>query len=390
MEYIAQIFTGSWHSPACSPKAVMEKLQKILEQVNLKAVIMGWNLNGSLCASVGKLLREKGIRFYLWLPVFSEIGNAVPMEPAVNLFGQSGTFHFGTGEFYQYYCPTSPENLRAVVSLYDTSFSDCGFDGVFLDKVRGPSFIAGAEDVFGCCCVRCRSHLAKRGASSRVLSDFIKEYGLPRALSLRSFDPQQGFTFLSDEVERFFDARTEIYTENILLLTEMFRKKGLSVGLSLFPPCLSRLVGQDTPVLCDAADFISPMLYRRTDGSGGCTYELQAFRNAAAKNIAAYNMLNSIPIAEDDFIRQQMDVFTPEQKKKVFPGVELTFHKMTARTDPAYVSGSLRLLSRCGLHTAVLAWDLMQAPKENLAAAARIQAEHSGEHRHTAAGEEKE
>ena len=44
---------------------------------------------------------------------------------------------------------------RIVRDIYERYFSACGFDGVFLDKIRGQSFVSGVSGVLSCGCGRC-------------------------------------------------------------------------------------------------------------------------------------------------------------------------------------------------------------------------------------------
>ena len=64
-------------------------------------------------------------------------------------------YDLAAGEGFRFNCPSDPQNIANIVAVYDNNFSDCGFDGVFLDRIRTQSFVSGNGGVLNCCCDLC-------------------------------------------------------------------------------------------------------------------------------------------------------------------------------------------------------------------------------------------
>lgn len=372
MEFIAQIFTGGWHTPLYETQQILDRLDHIRRTLRLKAVIMGWHLDPALYQSVKHYLEGSGISLYLWLPAFSEIGELGEADLAENLFGTSSAYALQEGESFQFYCPTSDKNHRLIERIYDRYFADCGFDGIFLDKVRGQSFATGREDIFGCSCPRCREHLLEKGCDVQAYQTFLNTTGIPQALGVAALSPE-GVLFHHKKTNEFFAAKTAVCTQQVIRLVDTFHSKGLKVGLDLYAPGLCNLVGQDYERLCRAADFVKPMMYRRTQAPAGVSFELNSFRMAVEGNGDTEALLWGFPIEGDDFLRLQLEAMDPGLLNKTCPGLEINYRADIAKTDPEYIKNSLHIFESCGIHTAVLSWDMMLAPDSHLEAAGSLQ-----------------
>ena len=142
MKYILQIFTGPWHTAGYTPDEIIEKIDEVASRIPVHRVILGWNTDSALYKKVGTFLHARGIQMLLWLPVFSEVSGIASPEEALDIFGRKilAPIH-QEGEDFIFGCPTSTRNLQIVKEIYEQYFSDCGFDGVFLDKIRSRSFL---------------------------------------------------------------------------------------------------------------------------------------------------------------------------------------------------------------------------------------------------------
>lgn len=372
MEFIAQIFTGGWHTPLYETQQILDRLDHICGMLRLKAVIIGWHIAPDLYKAVRHHLKEKNIALYLWLPAFSEIGELGDADKAENLFGTSSSYHLQEGESFQFFCPSSEKNLQLIESIYDRYFSNCGFDGVFLDKIRGQSFATGREDIFGCSCGRCQKLFGSNGFDVDVYSRFLNCHGIPEALRVEALTPEK-VIFAHQQTRDFFSAKTDICSQQVMRLTEDFRHRGLQVGLDLYAPALSNLVGQDFRLLCSKADFVKPMMYRKTQAPAGLEFELSAFWDALTDGDSTKEVLRDFPITGDAFLQQQLKAIEPKLLSKTCPGLEINYRADIARTDPQYIQNSLHIFENCGIKTAVLSWDMMLAPDSHLTVAGSLQ-----------------
>ena len=360
MKYIGQIFTGGWHQKNYTSDEIIHRLAEITEAVPLEKVIIGWHIDPELYRKTGAWLHEHGMKMLLWLPVFSETGEMKEADNALDLYRQKiGNLALQEGENFAFYCPSSQRNIQNVFDLYDECFSGCGFDGIFLDKIRGQSFVAGKEGILSCCCEKCEQVYEEHGFSLPRFRKLYEEKG-DRLFASRGYQKQKGFLYAEKETEDYFRIKEEIIAASVNRIARHFKEKGLEVGLDLYAPLLSRTVGQNYRLLAEEADFIKPMMYRKTEAPAGIGYEYETMRKAL-KDSRGYEDLRF----DAAFLKGQLDEFRDLPVGK-YPGIEVNYRKDIARTDPAYIRESLEVFRSCGMEGAVLAWDLMLAPDSHL------------------------
>lgn len=366
MKYILQVFTGSWHDRHTAPEGIVRKIGEISSRVPVDKVIIGWNTDPSVYRKIGAYLREAGIRMLLWLPVFSETDRIAGTDRALDIFGKPVPLPArpdAAGFVFQ--CPSSRRNLQAVKDVYEEYFSGCGFDGVFLDRIRSQSFLSGVSGVLSCGCERCREAFRKRGVDIDAVGR-LYEQKKDAFFDMASCPADGRFMLREEAAQRFFDAKEEIVAEAVAELCGYFREKGLITGLDLFAPAVSRFVGQNYGLLTRHADFIKPMLYRKTDAPAGIGYEYALFVQHApgARGRAAFTM-------DRAFLETQLEALRDVPCER-YPGIEVCYDKDLVRTDAEYVTESLSAVRDMGLEGAALCWDVTEAPEENLEAVYRL------------------
>ena len=362
MKYILQVFTGSWHDGHAAPEGIVRKIGEISSRIPVDRVIIGWNTDPSVYREIGAYLCGAGIRMLLWLPVFSETDRIADTDGAADIFGKPVPRpDRPDAEGFVFRCPSSPMNLRAVKEIYETYFAGCGFDGVFLDRIRSQSFLSGVPGVLSCGCERCREAFRKRGVDIDAIA---KLYGEKKDafFDMASCPADGRFVLREETAQRFFDAKEEIIADAVAELSGYFREKGLIVGLDLFAPAVSRFVGQNYALLAAHADFIKPMLYRRTDAPAGIGYEYALFARYApgARGRAAFSM-------DRAFLETQLEALRNVPCGR-YPGIEVCYDAELVRTDAGYITESLSAVRDCGLEGAALCWDVTEAPEANLEA----------------------
>lgn len=362
MEYIAQISTGGFLQPQSTSEEIIERLEFTETMIPVKSVIIGWNTDSSIYRKTGQWLHDHGKQMLLWLPVFAETGDLKETDEAVDLWNRpAGTIALSAGENFSFGCPSSERNIRNVIAIYEEYFSDCGFDGIFLDKIRTQSFAGGIGGVLSCGCSRCCSEYEKRGFHVNRFRNAL-EQRRDRMFDVQGYDPGSGFVMAEEMTAAFLKAKSEIITASIRRLCEYFKNQGLIVGLDLYAPLFSTFTGQDYETLAACAEFIKPMMYRRTDAPAGIGYEFEALKKAVPE-AQGYVM----PEMDAGFLRDQLNTFRSLPVKK-YPGVEVNYREDIARTDPAYIAESLQVIRESGMDGAVLAWDIMNAPDSHLKA----------------------
>jgi hypothetical protein len=126
--------------------------------------------------------------------------------------------------------------------------------------------------------------------------------------------------------------------------------------MDLYAPFMAPFVGQDYGILSRHADFIKPMLYRKTNAPAGMGFEYDA-------------LLKTVPEASGypefqmnlAFLESQLEAMEPYSCGK-YPGIEINYREGVAQTTPEYVKESLSAIISHGFDGAVLSWNIMEAP----------------------------
>lgn len=362
MEYIIQIFTGGWHNRNYTAASIKERIARVSSIINIRSVIIGWHTDAGLYREVNAFLHERDIASYLWLPVFSEIGELMPAEAAVDINGDAiGSLALQEGENFTFYCPSSETNVQNVFAVYEKYFSDCSFDGVFLDKIRTQSFVGGVGGVLSCGCAGCRRIYEQKGLSLSELQQLQQEAG-DAVLETSGYQKGSGFVMKYPPAEKFLKIKAEIIGDRISRICRGFHAKGLQVGLDLYAPLLSRFTGQNYELISQEADFIKPMMYRKTQAPAGIGYEYGLLKQSLP-HTAGYPDI----CTDAAFLKDQLMEFRDLPIRK-YPGIEVNYREDIARTNAAYIQESMQVLQECGMDGAVLAWDVMLAPDSHIEA----------------------
>ena len=358
--YIVQVSLGGWDSPDYSAEQIIGRIDTVSQQIHVEKVIIGWSQDKEIYRQVAEYLHAKNIRMLLWLPVFAETEDVCENTPAVDLWGQvPAHYDLAAGEGFRFNCPTDPKNIANVVAIYDRLFSDCGFDGVFLDRIRTQSFVSGISGVMGCGCPHCVECFAKEGVDIQTVRSEYEAKG-DAFFSVSGYTPIDGFSFENPVAAAFFKAKGHIVSGSVAAIADSLRSRGLEIGMDLYAPFMAPFVGQDYAVLASHADFIKPMLYRQTFAPAGMGFEYELLRKAAPNATGYPDFEMNV-----DFLHSQLEAMEPYTCRK-FPGIEINYREDIVPTSPEYVSESLKAALSHGFDGAVLSWNIMEAPLSHL------------------------
>ena len=352
--YIVQVSLGGWHSPDYSAGQIIDRIDTVSSLIPVEKVIIGWSLDKEIYREVGAHLHAKGIKMLLWLPVFAETEEMCENSPAVDLWGViPANYDLAAGEGFRFNCPSDPQNAANVVGIYDSNFADCGFDGVFLDRIRTQSFVSGVGGVLNCGCPLCAERFAAEGVDLEAVKAAA---GVDDFFSVTGYSPAGGFTFVNPLASEFFRAKGHIVSDSVAAIADSLRTRGLEIGMDLYAPFMAPFVGQDYSVLAAHADFIKPMLYRQTFAPAGMGFEYDLLLNAVpgATGYPSFAM-------DRDFLNSQLEAMEPYSCAK-YPGIEINYREGVVPTSPEYVTESLNAVMSHGFNGAVLSWNIMEAP----------------------------
>ena len=359
--YIVQVSLGPWNAPAYTAQQIIGRLDTVSRIIPVKNVIIGWSNRPEIYREVGDFLHAKGIGMYFWLPVFAETEEMCENTPLLDLWGQEpGSFDLTSGEGFRFNCPSHPENAAHIVALYDGLYADCGFDGVFMDRIRTQSFVGGVSGVLSCGCPLCTERYKAEGVDMEAVRQAWEADG-DAFLSVTGYTPAEGFVFENPLAAAFFKAKGHVVSSAVGALADSLRSRGLEIGMDLYAPFMAPFVGQDYAILSQHADFIKPMLYRATTAPAGMGFEYNLLKQAAP-GAAGY------PEFQMDlaFLESQLEAMESYSCGK-FPGIEINYREGVAHTSPEYVTESLDAVMRHGFDGAVLSWNIMEAPEAHIA-----------------------
>ena len=359
--YIVQVSLGSWHSPDYTAGQIIDRIDSVARMIPVRKVIIGWSLNKDIYRQVGDSLHAKGIDMLLWLPVFAETEEVCENTPAVDLWGKiPDNYNLAAGEGFRFNCPSGLQNADNVIAIYDTYFSDCGFDGVFLDRIRTQSFVSGVSGILNCGCPLCQDRFAAEGVDLEAVKAEFEACG-DAFFSVDGYTPAGGFHFVNPVAAAYFKAKGHVVSNAVAAIADAFRSRGLQIGMDLYAPFMAPFVGQDYSILSQHADFIKPMLYRQTLAPAGMGFEYDLLRSAVpgASGYPDYNM-NLV------FLNSQLEAMEPYACAK-YPGIEINYREDIVPTSPEYVAESLKAVLAHGFDGAVLSWNIMEAPDAHIA-----------------------
>lgn len=361
-DYIVQVSLGGWHNPNYTAEEIITRLEEVTEQIKVSKVIIGWSIEPEIYRQVGDYLHAKNIAMLLWLPVFAETEEMCSSTPAVDLEGNiPANFNLTEGEAFLFSCPSDPENAANILRIYDQYFSGVGFDGVFLDRIRTQSFVGGVSGVLSCGCPICAEKYAEEGVD---LAEVAQEYDLQADsfFDVEGYTPADGFTFKNLLAASYFRAKGHIVSGAVAAIADSLRKRTGTIGMDLYAPFMSQFVGQDYAILSRHADFIKPMLYRKTNAPAGMGFEYGLLKQALP-NAEGYPDI----VQDLDFLNSQLQAMEPYQTGK-YPGLEINYRQGVAETSAEYVRESAQAIAQHGFNGAVLSWNIMEAPDAHIKA----------------------
>lgn len=358
--YIVQVSLGGWHSPDYTAEQIIGRIDTVSRLIPVQKVIIGWTQDKEIYRQVGAYLHERDIRMLLWLPVFAETEEVCENSPAVDLWGQvPANYDLAAGEGFRFNCPSDPKNAANVVGIYDQLFSDCGFDGVFLDRIRTQSFVSGVSGVLGCGCPLCVERFAAEGVDIQSVKSEYEAKG-DAFFSVSGYTPADGFSFENPVAAAYFKAKGHVVSASIAAIADSLHSRNLEVGMDLYAPFMAPFVGQDYAILAKHADFIKPMLYRQTFAPAGMGFEYDLLRKAAPTATGYPDFKMNV-----DFLHSQLEAMKPYACGK-YPGIEINYRERIVPTSPEYISESLKAVLSYGFDGAVLSWNIMEAPMSHL------------------------
>ena len=389
------------------PKTDKETVSSILKYItyakntiNLNALII-WPIKekDALNRIIDKT-KELGITTYLWYPVLSDSPylNSIKFSPIELFNGQKGFGIYGkwSGSGYEkenflFSCPNNKDVIDKIFDNYIEEIENGDFDGVFLDRIRYPSPVNGLEVFFSCFCPHWKSKFYEeynkdidsyREKAKKVFYK-LKENGNNYIGNMTDFS-----NFILEEgLHDFVEFRYKSIYELVKKFANFAKNNNKIVGLDLFAPLLSFLVGQDYTLLSSISDWIKPMLYCHTNAPAGIPVEIYSFIKGLKEadpllkkgEIRVFvKKFLGIDINIEQILENGLDesMILSELKKldqfgilrdiDVYPGIEGVRIPQLVNISTDILEKYLYYLRKANIDGMVLSWNLIDIPFENL------------------------
>ena len=370
MQFALQVGTGGFNHKTVDYIQIEKRLKLCFESLDATSVLIGWTIDKDLYSRVYKLVKEYGKEVYLWLPVFAEISDIVKTSPAIDFMGQPmKPINVADGENFNFVCPSSTFNINQIRHIFNEYFDKTHFDGVFLDKIRYASFGNGFNAAVGCFCDNCCAIYERNDIDVEKLKKTLhsqnRQYLMPTRFENCRYE------FSDPAINHFYKLKSNIILDSVAKLCDYFRAMGLKVGLDVFAPIASYLVGQDILELSRYADFIKPMMYRCSGDPAGIRYE---YRNMIEQmgndETEKYNqhflkLFNTDNVLSDEFLALQMNMMKGAACD-ISQGIEINKNEKMPDSSEHYVTNSVKIARDQGFENVVLSWDVVTAPQNHI------------------------
>lgn len=369
MKYVFQIFTGDLNEKSLAdPQEIIRKLTKAKDAGKLAGVLCGWTKDKSFYKALGEKLHEWNVPMYLKIAVFSELSGYKNFEPMIDYYGEPmKPYVLNPEESFEFRCPSSEKNRRVLQEIFNESFSNLPFDGIFLDRIRYSSFLSGVAGIGGCFCPECVKRYESAGIPVDELRQRLKRLETEKDLQLCTYE--NGRWTLDDPLlQAFFDVKCHIISEALKEYADYFHERDMKIGFDLFAPAFGYFCGQNAQKLRQFADFVKPMMYRYTDAPAGLPFERERMLLAAGKQVGT--QLDKLAGESTEqfygFIKQELSWLKEQGGCAVWPGIEANYIEPIALIRPQQLRENIQLLTSLGYDTMVASWNLNKIPEENL------------------------
>ena len=286
-------------------------------------------------------------------------------------------------------CPNDPVTRQKTLTALSDLLARYPFDGVFLDKFRFPSPASGLDLTFSCFCPHCRKKAAERGLDLEEVKQELRDRKFESfGVSVRTDDWLNAVLAGKPALKEFLRFRIDSVLDIVGEVKKITDEHHVKLGFDLFSPSYAEIVGYDYEKLAEYADWVKPMTYQYAFGPAGLRLETisliegiqkefgisepQLFRGAEKAvpwfTQEKYKELKDTAVPMEWIISEMEASRRLMKQTPVYFGLECVSFPGVIDVKPAEAAALLDAAMRSGADGAVLSWDMMHMPAENLRA----------------------
>ena len=223
-------------------------------------------------------------------------------------------------EWFGSTCPNRDDVRRHNIEKISNVMENKYISGVIVDGARFSSFCSSntTDSFYTCFCPVCKNRIQGYGYDYYQMKEHVRELkklfcgqgqkNIISTIRKHGFNKQGIFSLLPG-LKDWFDYKNRCIKKYLKSLNSITKNYGINkkLGIYIFSPSLSWLVGQDYKEIMSVTDFISPMIYRCYDDRPGPAC-LNTEISAIAKQIKAGLDLNDKKAIEytSDFLEMDL------------------------------------------------------------------------------------
>lgn len=226
-------------------KGDYNELFQVFKQEGIQSVTSSKNTEAMIIA------KECGLKYYICTGAYGSSDEKEYCQSVTGIW----TSWFQSG------CPNHPDVRERGLKRAEDAAKSSDLDGLIIDGARfsSPASADSLDAFFTCFCPRCMAKMDSLGFDSQSIKNAVSELyhliaeGIPFNLENRLRLLKDWLTFRRIcSTEFLIDYKNRIKAVN----------PDLEMGIYIFSPSLSDLVGQNYQDISSIVDFISPMIYR--------------------------------------------------------------------------------------------------------------------------------
>ena len=403
--FFTQISTSHSSEESLNPAVLRQRLDEVKPIIPLSGLIVGSYENSAVFRDLTENKRPDDPEIYLWYNLLSDYNGQSENESIITDRGKSCEKWFGWGEeaesevteSFMFSCPNNPETRQKTLTVLSNLLDKYPFDGVFLDKFRFPSPASGLDLTFSCFCPHCYQKAAEAGLDLDEVKKELRDWDLSKfGKSERTDDWMQALLREKPNLRKFLEFRIDSVLGIVKEVKKITDAHGVKLGFDLFSPAFAEIVGYDYEKLKVYADWVKPMTYQYAFGPAGLRLETislvegiqhefgideQTLFNGCSSAIPwftpeKYSQLKETAVPMEWINSEMKASMELMQGTPVYFGLECVSFPGVIDVKPDEAAALLSAAYENNADGAVLSWDLMHMPTENLKAMRSVYDEH--------------